>query len=122
MGEMGAVDAYLAGLPDGPELAELQRLHRIIVDRVPGVGQMVSYSMPCYTHRTVPVAAVIVRRRHIAWYPYSGAVLSEVADRLGGYPHTAGTLRFTAANPLPDRLVEDLLAIRIRLIDERLGA
>lgn len=76
--------------------------------------------MPCYTYRGVPVAAVIARRRHLAWYPYSGAVLGEVAERITGYSHSSGTLRFTAAQPLPDELVEQLLVIRMRLIDLRL--
>lgn len=118
----GAVDAYLAALPDGADRSELHRLHAIVTRCVPGVGQATSYAMPCYTYRGIPVAAVIVRRSHIAWYLYSGSVLPEVADRLGGYSHTPGTLRFTSARPLPDDLVEDLLAIRMRMIDERLGA
>ena len=72
---MGDVDAYLASLPAGVERSELQRLHRLINAHVPAVGQATSYSMPCYTYRGVPVAAVIPRRKHIAWYPFSGAVL-----------------------------------------------
>lgn len=118
---MGDVDDYHAGLPDGAERSELHRLHLLISRAVPGLGQSTRYSMPCYTYRGVPLAAVIMRRRHIAWYPYSGAVLSEVAERISGFSHSAGALRFTAAQPLPDDLVADLLAIRMRLIDERLG-
>lgn len=117
---MGAVDDYLAGLPEGAGRSELERLHRIIDAHVPGVGQATSYSMPCYTYRSVPVAAVILRRKHIAWYPYSGSVLPEVAREIAGYSHSPGTLRFTAAQPLPKGLVRRLLDIRMRLIDDRL--
>lgn len=117
MFSVGDVEAYLRALPDGAERAELHRLDRLIRRRVPGLGETTSYSMPCYTYRGVPVAAVIVRRRHLAWYPYSGDVLGEVAERLTGYSHSSGTLRFTASTPLPDDLVEDLLVIRMRLID-----
>lgn len=119
---MGEVEDYLASLPVGAERAELKRLHELISGHVPGVGQATSYSMPCYTYRGLPVASVMLRRRHIAWYPYSGAVLGEVADRLVGYSHSPGTLRFTASTPLPDGLVERLLDVRMRLIDERLDA
>jgi uncharacterized protein YdhG (YjbR/CyaY superfamily) len=118
---MGDVDDYLASLPAGVERSELQRLDRVISGHVPAVGQATSYSMPCYTYRGVPVAAVILRRRHIAWYPFSGAVLPEVADEVSGYSHSAGTLRFVASTPLSARLVRRLLDIRMRLIDERLG-
>ena len=115
---MGDVDDYLAGLPDGAERAELERLHGLITGHLAGVGQATSYSMPCYTYRGLPIAAIILRRKHIAWYPYSGSVLVEIAEQLSGYSHSAGTLRFTAATPLPDRLVQRLLDVRMWLIDE----
>ncbi len=116
---MGDVDDYLAGLPDGAERAELERLHTLINAQVPGLGQRTSYSMPCYTYRGVPVAGVILRRKHIAWYPFSGAVLPELADEVSGWSHSSGALRFTASDPLPDRLVHRLLDVRMRLIDDR---
>lgn len=100
----------------------MERLHGLICGHAPGVGQKTSYSMPCYTHRGVPVAAVILRRNHIAWYPYSGSVLPELADQLSGYSCSSGTLRFTAATALDEQLVERLLDIRMRQIDERLDA
>ena len=118
---MGDVDDYLAELPDGPERSELQRLHRLITGHMPGVGQATSYSMPCYTYRGVPLAAVILRRKHIAWYPFSGSVLSELAGEISGYSHSAGALRFTASNTLAEGLAQRLLDVRKRLIDESLG-
>lgn len=117
---MGAVDDYIASLPAGEQRTALERLHALICDRVPEAGQAVSYAMPCYTYRGAPVAAVVVRKQHIAWYPYSGSVLPAVADRLTGYSWSPGTLRFTPANPLPDGLVAQLLDIRMRHIDDRL--
>ena len=118
---MGDVDDYLAALPEGPERDELERLHELILQRIPEVGQATSYSMPCYTYRGVPVVAVVARRRHLAWYPYSGDVLGRVTERIAGFSHSPGTLRFSAVDPLPDDLVEDLLAIRMASIDHRLG-
>ena len=118
---MGDVDDYLAGLPPGPERTELERLHRLITGHVPGLRQATSHAMPCYTYRGSPIAAVILRRNHIAWYPYSGSVLGELAAELSGYSQSPGTLRFTATTPLPDRLVRRLLGVRMRLVDARLG-
>ncbi len=117
---MGAVDDYLAALSDEAARSELERLHGVVVEHVPGLGQDISYAMPCYTYRGVPVAAVVLRRNHIAWYPYSGTVLAELSDEVSGYSHSPGTLRFTVDRPLPDRLVRRLLDVRMRLIDERL--
>lgn len=116
---MHDVDDYIASLPDGAERGELTRLHRLILGRVPAVGQATSYAMPCYTYRGVPLAAVVVRRSHIAWYPFSGGVLPLLRDRLAGHSWSPGTLRFTAAAPLADDIVERLIDIRMRHIDER---
>lgn len=116
---MGDVDDYLAGLPDGAERAELKRLHTLISAHVLEVGQRTSYSMPCYTYRGVPLAGVILRRKHIAWYPFSGAVLPELADAVSGWSYSSGVLRFTASDPLPEPLVHRLLDVRMRLIDDR---
>ena len=118
---MGQVDDYLAALPASAERSEMVRLHGLICGHIPGIGQTLSYAMPCYTYRGIPVAAVILRRKHIAWYPFSGAVLGRVAEDVSGYSHSPGTLRFTVATPLPDRLVRRLLDIRMQLIDDRLG-
>lgn len=116
---MGDVDDYIASLPPGAERSELSRLHQLINARVPAVGQTTSYGMPCYTYRDVPVAAVVVRKHHIAWYPFSGNVLPALQEQLAGYSCTPGTLRFTAAAALPDGLVAQLIDLRMRHIDER---
>ena len=100
--------------------SELQRLHDLITGHVPDVGQATSYGMPCYTYRGKPVAAVVIRKKHIAWYPYSGSVLSHLHEQLAGYSISPGTLRFTADDPLPDELVIQLLDIRMCQIDENL--
>ncbi len=102
------------------EQAELERLHELISRHVPDVGRATSYGMPCYTYRGKPVAAVVVRKNHIAWYPFSGTVLSQLEDQLSGYSTSPGTLRFSADRPLPDELVAGLLDIRMRQIDESL--
>ena len=117
---MGAVDDYLASLPPGGARSELGRLHRMICAQIPDVGQTTSYAMAAYTYRGMPVAAVVARKHHLAWYPFSSAVLQQVRDDLAGYSHSAGTLRFAPDTPLPDHLVVQLLDIRMGQIDERL--
>ena len=118
---MNEVDDYLASLSAGTERAELIRLDRMIRARVPATGQGVSHSMPCYTYREVPFAAIVIRRRHIGWYPYSGSVLPELGDELAGYSRSVGTLRFTPAKPLPDALAARLIDVGIRQIEDRLA-
>lgn len=118
---MGSVDEYLAGLPAGANRAELERIRDLIATRFGALDQGVSYAMPCYLYRGVPVAAVMVTKKHLAWYPYSGSVLAALGDGLASYDRSPGTLRFSAASPLAEKTVWRLVEVRMRQIDEKLA-
>lgn len=118
---MSDVDDYIASLPSGADRSELVRLHQLVCTVVDDLGQATSYGMPCYTYRGRPLAAVIVRRKHIAWYPFSGAVLGELSDHLHGRSSSPGCLRFSSDEPLSEDLVVALLTVRMRHIDQSRG-
>jgi uncharacterized protein YdhG (YjbR/CyaY superfamily) len=45
--------------------------------------------------------------------PFSPAVVSAVADQLTGFSLSEGTIRFTAETPLPDRVIEHIVRLRL---------
>lgn len=49
-------------------------------------------------------------------HPFSPAVVDAVRDRLDGYTLSKGTIRFSPEQPLPDGVVEELVALRRREI------
>jgi uncharacterized protein YdhG (YjbR/CyaY superfamily) len=55
-------------------------------------------------------------KNHLSYLPHSGSVLVEVGDQLAGYTMTKGSLHFPVDQPLPDRLVERLITVRLRQI------
>lgn len=116
---MGAVDDYLAGLPAGPERAELERLHGLVVTLVPDCGQGVSYNLACYLYRGTPVGAAVVTKKHLSWYPYSGQVIRQISA-FDERSQSKGALHFSPSEPLSDDEVRELLAVRMREIDEKL--
>lgn len=116
---LGPVDDYLAGLPATADRAELERLRPIIQRLVPDCGQGISYAMPCYLYRGKPVAALMVAKKHLSWYPYSGQVIRTVAE-LAEYSQSTGALHFSPSQPLSDSAVAALLTERMREIDEKL--
>lgn len=118
---MGAVDDYLSGLPQNADRAELERMHGKIQALVPECGQGVSYNMACYLYRGKPVAALVVTKHHLSWYPYSGQVIRQVTE-LAEFSQSTGALHFGPERPLTDTAVGELLACRMREIDEKLDA
>src|SRR3954447_23957898 len=61
--------------------------------------------------RTVAGFAAI--RDHLSYLPFSGSVLSELADELDGFTRTKSALPFAVDEPLPESLVEKLIAVRL---------
>lgn len=112
------IDAYLAGL-DEPKRSTLSTLRATILDVVPGAEQGIAYGMPAFRLHGGIIAGFAAFTHHLSYLPHSGSVLSELPDDLAGYGTTAGTLHFPIDAPLPRTLVEKLIAVRIRELEER---
>ena len=111
------IDAYLAGLEE-PKRSTLDTLRRTILDIVPDAEQCISYRMPAFRLRGKVVAGFAAFTSHLSYLPHSGSVFSQLPDETAGYTTTAGALHFPIDEPLPRGLVERLIAVRLRQIEE----
>ncbi len=107
------IDAYLATLEE-PKQSTLGDLRQTIARIVPDAEQCISYGMPAFRLRGKVVAGFAAYKNHLSYFPHSGSVLPELPDEVAHYVASKGTLRFPVDAPLPEALVEKLLAIRIR--------
>jgi uncharacterized protein YdhG (YjbR/CyaY superfamily) len=107
------VDRYLAQLAE-PKRATLQQLREAILRALPGAEECISYGMPAFRVDGKVVAGFAAFKNHLSYLPHSGSVLDELADQLTGYTMTKGSLHFPIDHPLPDRLVQQLVAVRLR--------
>ena len=105
------VDAYLEGL-DEPKRGTLAALRRTILEIVPDAEQVISYNVPAFRVDGKVVAGFAAFRNHLSYLPFSGSVLSELADELAGYTQTKSALHFPVDQALPRPLVERLIAVR----------
>ncbi|MGY4542758.1 uncharacterized protein YdhG (YjbR/CyaY superfamily) [Arthrobacter sp. UYNi723] len=111
MGAMGTVDDSLADLPE-PDRGCLQHVIDIARAVVPEAEQGMSYGMPALKLEGKPLVGVVRAAKHLSVFPFSPAVIDAVAGRLEGYSLSKGTIRFTAAHPLPDDVLEDIVRLR----------
>jgi uncharacterized protein YdhG (YjbR/CyaY superfamily) len=116
MTPMGEVSDYIAGL-EGPERDLIERIRARAVSLVPDAVEGVSYGMPALRYRDSPLLSVMSAKGHVGLYPFSPPVVSAVADELGDYSLSKGTIRFTPEHPLPDSIVDRIVLLRRDEID-----
>jgi uncharacterized protein YdhG (YjbR/CyaY superfamily) len=110
----GEIDQYLDGL-DEPKRSTLAELRRTILAIVPESEQVISYGLPAFRVRGKVIAGFGAFKNHLSYLPHSGSVFPELKRELAGYTMSTGALRFGVDTPLPRHLVEQLIAVRMRL-------
>ena len=88
-----------------PGRSTLKALRRTILEIVPDAEQVISYRVPAFRVRGEPVAGFAAFKNHLSYLPFSGSVLSQLADELDGYAMTKSSLHFPVDRPLPKALV-----------------
>jgi uncharacterized protein YdhG (YjbR/CyaY superfamily) len=113
------VDAYLAKLP-GDQQDVLGKLRGRIRAAVPEAAETISYGMPAFTLDGHFLVSYAGWKHHCSIYPIDDAILARYAAEVGSHKRTRGSLHFSATEPLPDALVEEL--VRARATGIRNGA
>lgn len=111
-GSSAAVDEYLRGVEE-PGRSTLQTLRRTILEIVPEAQEVMSYRVPAFRVGGKTVAGFAAFKNHLSYLPFSGSVLSQLADELHGYDMTKSSLHFPVDHPLPKALVEKLINVRL---------
>ncbi len=106
------VDAYLAGLPE-PKRASLEDLRRCIRHVIPDAEEGLSYGLPAFRVDGKVVAGFAAFKNHLSYLPHSGSVLPALADTVGRYGGTKGSLHFPTDEPLPQNVVTMLVKAKL---------
>jgi len=107
------IDAYLDSLEE-PKRTTLSQLRQAILRVLPDAEQGISYGVPAFKVRGKTVAGFAAFKNHLSYLPHSGSVFPELPEELVGYSMSSGALRFEIDKPLPQELVERLIAVRLR--------
>lgn len=109
---MGTVAHAIADVPS-PDREALQHVVDVARRLAPDASDGVSYGMPALRVAGKPFVAVVAAKNHLALYPFSPAAIDAVREDLTGFSLSKGTVRFSAARPLPDHVLERLLSARL---------
>jgi uncharacterized protein YdhG (YjbR/CyaY superfamily) len=115
-----SVEAYLASLPDDQRTV-LEALRATIRAAAPGAVEQIAYGMPAFRANGRFLVSYAAFKRHFSLFPASEAVLDALGEEVAPFVAGKGTLRFTAADPLPADLVTRIVAVRLAEIAVRRG-
>jgi uncharacterized protein YdhG (YjbR/CyaY superfamily) len=119
-GSSDEIDEYLRGVEE-PGRSTLQTLRRTILEIVPDAEEVISYRVPAFRVGGETVAGFAAFKGHLSYLPFSGSVLSQLAEELDGYAMTKSSLHFPADRPLPRALVKKLIKVRLAQVGRRPG-
>ena len=113
---MSEIDDYLGTVAPDQRVA-LERVVDLARSTVPDAVDGRSYGMPALTYAGRPLIGILAAKDHLSVFPFSPAAIEAVSDRLSGFSLSKGTIRFSVAQPVPDDVVRDLVALRRAEID-----
>ena len=113
-----AVDDYFSSL-DASARAAFEHIRDLVMEMAPEAGQGTSYGMAALRYNQKPLLAFRAARQHLSIFPFSSRVVDAVRDQLTAFELSRGTIRFTAASPLPDKVMCDIVRYRIQEIAGR---
>lgn len=112
---MSVVDEYLSTLADS-EKAVVAHMYGVVREMVPDVTEELSYAMPAFKYKGKSLVAIMVNKRFLSLYPF-GAV-DKLGLDLSGFERTSGSVHFSVEKPIPDSLLRQIVAARLRQMEE----
>lgn len=112
---MPAVDDYLGGL-DPPARAAFEHIRNLVMGMVPEAEQGTSYGMAALKYNKKPLLGFLAAKHHLSIFPFSSRAVDAVRGRLTGFELSKGTIRFTAATPVPDEVIGEMVRHRMEEI------
>lgn len=112
---MSVIDDYLQTIP-ADQRAALEKIRHLVKQRVPESNEVISYGIPTFDYKGRHLLHFAAFTNHLSIFPTSKptAVLS---DKLKDYKVSKGTIQFTVEKPLPDKLVQEIIDIRLKDIN-----
>ena len=115
-----SVDAYLAALPEATR-AVLEELRATIRAAAPQAEETIAYDMPAFRLNGHFLVSYAAYARHFSLFPASRGVIQALGDEVAPFVSGKGTLRFTAARPLPVALATRIVGVRVQEVSARPG-
>jgi uncharacterized protein YdhG (YjbR/CyaY superfamily) len=106
-----SVEQYIKSFPTATQKL-LKQLRAVIKKTVPAVEEVISYNMPAYKYQGMLVYYAAYEK-HIGFYPMPSAI-AKFKKEFSVYKSAKGSVQFPLDEPLPVKLIEEVLKFRAR--------
>lgn len=114
------ISAYLAMVP-ATHRPVLKKLRAQIKKFYPKATEHIGYGCPLFKLDGHPLAGFQAAKNHSSIFVWSGTAFKTLSKLLDGYDTGMGTIRFAPDQPLPERIIKAVLAVRAKEIEARWG-
>jgi uncharacterized protein YdhG (YjbR/CyaY superfamily) len=112
--DFNSVDDYIASQPETVQVV-LERVRSAIRKAVPEAEEGISYRIPTYKLRGLPVLYLAGWKQHYSLYPCTARLVAAFKGDLAPYEvNNKGTIRFPLAQPVPVKLIERIAKFRAK--------
>lgn len=108
---MNETDKYIRTF-ESPIQKKLQQLRAIIHKTAPEAIEVISYGMPAFKVNKVLVYFA-AHKSHIGFYPTSSGIKA-FEKKLNDYKWSKGAVQFPFDQPLPERLIQEMVKFRYK--------
>jgi uncharacterized protein YdhG (YjbR/CyaY superfamily) len=112
---MSVIDEYLEKV-SAPQKAELERIRTIVKQTVPEAEEVISYGMPGFKYKKKYLVGFAAFQDHLSLFP-TATPIEAIKEKLSGFQLSKGTIQFTIDNPIPEAIIQELVAVRIDAIN-----
>jgi uncharacterized protein YdhG (YjbR/CyaY superfamily) len=116
--EFRSVDEYIASQPEA--VADiLEQVRRTIQETLPTAEEVISYKMPAFKLDGEVALYLAGWKKHYSLYPVGPLLMEVMKDQLAPYIVHKGTIRFSYADPVAIKLIEQIARYRALEVAER---
>jgi uncharacterized protein YdhG (YjbR/CyaY superfamily) len=105
------IDNYIEGFPAGAQ-KQLKNIRAIIKTVAPEAQELISYGMPAYKLNGMLVYFAGYKA-HIGFYPTASGI-KHFLPKIQAYKHSKGAVQFPIDQPLPKKLIQEMIVFRIK--------
>ena len=105
------IDDYIEGFPPIVQ-KQLTNIRSIIKAAAPEAQELISYCMPAYKLNGVLVYFAGYKG-HIGFYPTPSGI-KQFLPKIQAYKHSKGAVQFPIDQPLPKKLIKEIVVFRIK--------
>ncbi|WP_223875909.1 iron chaperone [Paucilactobacillus kaifaensis] len=117
MRKFDTIAEYLATL-DPMQLEITQIVRELLQEAAPESHEIISYNMPAIEQNGHVLVYFAPTKKHLGFYPTADPIL-EFKERLMDYQTSKGTIQIPYDQPLPVKLIRDIVAYRVQQVADK---